>query len=333
MTPRVAVVGAGMAGLSCASFLAQAGLEVVILERNGFVGGRMGAWHGDVWQCDHGAQFFTAREAGFHQAVQSWCRAGLASPWTGRFVSFDAAGVAQGLSNVERFVGTPCMDTPLLMIAARLRVMTRQGVIALDGVRGTWELTTRESGRLPEVFDAVVLAVPPTEACNLLHMASPALSVVADRARMRPCWAVMLHYATPPALPFDAAFVNGGPLRWMANDGAKPGRGGRTVWVLHASADWSVRHLSAQPERVAEALIAAFAAFGAGLPDAWTAYLWRDAEAVVEPGSPLRGYVWRESEQLGLCGDWLGSGRVEGAWLSGRGLGAAVLQSLARRPG
>ncbi len=42
--PRVAIVGAGLAGLSAASSLASAGFDVTLLERNDYIGGKLGAW-------------------------------------------------------------------------------------------------------------------------------------------------------------------------------------------------------------------------------------------------------------------------------------------------
>jgi len=324
MTHRVAIVGAGMAGLTCAQVLTDGGFEVVIFERNAEVGGRMRTWHVAGLHCDHGAQFFTARDENFAHVVKDWCEAGFAAQWRGRFVSFDAAGVAQSVADLDRFVGTPRMDAVFSTMVTGKRIETGQTVCALAKVDGKWQLTTRKNGTYADDFDAVVLAVPPAEACELLHTASPALSVVAERAHMRPCWALMLRYRKPLALGFEAAFVNGGPLRWIANDGAKPGRCDEGVWMLHASAEWSVRHLDSSPQAVAQALTPAFVAFGAGHPDAAAAYLWRDAQAVIDVGAPLRSYVWRDSERIGLCGDWCGSGRVEGAWLSGWGLGMAV---------
>jgi isorenieratene synthase len=44
-TPRtVAIVGAGLAGLTAASRLAQRGFAVTLLERNAYIGGKLGAW-------------------------------------------------------------------------------------------------------------------------------------------------------------------------------------------------------------------------------------------------------------------------------------------------
>ncbi|GAA1865319.1 FAD-dependent oxidoreductase [Brevibacterium marinum] len=41
---RVTIVGAGIAGLSAATILAEHGIEVTVIERNDYLGGRVGAW-------------------------------------------------------------------------------------------------------------------------------------------------------------------------------------------------------------------------------------------------------------------------------------------------
>jgi predicted NAD/FAD-dependent oxidoreductase len=45
--------------------------------------------------------------------------------------------------------------------------------------------------------------------------------------------------------------------------------------------------------------------------------------------STRRGGAWRPDIGLGLCGDWLNGGKVEGAWLGGRALAERVLRSFA----
>jgi renalase len=76
-------------------------------------------------------------------------------------------------------------------------------------------------------------------------------------------------------------------------------------------------HLEDDADSVSVALLAAFAALGAPPPDAVTAHRWRYAKA---DQAPLDRAVWLPAVQVGLCGDWLGGGRVEDAWLSGRAL-------------
>lgn len=59
--PHLALIGAGIAGLSCATALQQAGLEVSLFDKSRGAGGRMSTRRGDDWQCDHGAQYFPCR--------------------------------------------------------------------------------------------------------------------------------------------------------------------------------------------------------------------------------------------------------------------------------
>ena len=127
----------------------------------------------------------------------------------------------------------------------------------------------------------------------------------------------MLRYAAPVAMPWDGAFINTGPLRWVARDSSKPGRTGPETWLLHASAEWSEAHIEDSADSVTTALLAAFAALGGPAPQAVTAHRWRYADT--EPALTL-GYWWDDEIRLGLCGDWLSGGKVEGAWLSGMAL-------------
>ena len=64
-TPQtIAVIGAGLAGLSCAQALLQAGHTVHVFDKSRGPSGRMSTRRAEddngPWQCDHGAQYFTA---------------------------------------------------------------------------------------------------------------------------------------------------------------------------------------------------------------------------------------------------------------------------------
>ena len=359
----VAVVGAGLAGLSCAQALRSAGLQVTVLDKSRGVAGRMSTRRSEGWQADHGAQYFTARHPAFAAEVARWTDAGVAAPWTPRIAVLGgddpqrdvrgslgggASGDAgdAGDAGLVRHVGVPRMTSPAQWLAEGLGVRTGHTVQTLqrDGVQ--WRLGTVEHGWLSEAFDALVLAMPAPQAEALLRQGwqgsdgtgvdadaqvdaqaqAQVLADVAAAVTMRGCWALMLRFDAPVDLPFDAAFVNAGPVRWMARDSHKPGRpasvtAGET-WVLHASPAWSEAHIDDSPEAAAEALLAAFAGWGGPRPATWTAHRWRYADSLPPPHG-LRH--WLPELGLGLCGDWLAAGKVEGAWLSGQAVARQVL--------
>lgn len=330
---RIAVIGAGLAGLSCAKALQAAGHDVIVFEKSRGAAGRMSTKRGEsesgqAWQCDTGAQYFTARSPAFQAEVQRWQTAGVAAEWAPQLQVFGEPPRATAVpihSPDRRYVGIPRMTAPARHLAETLNVRTQTTLQALRREGSVWRLRSAEHDWLSEHFDAVVLAVPAPQAVPLLLPVNPELSSLAASVRMRGSWALMLRYHSALNLGFDAAFVNTGPLRWIAQDSHKPGRNGQHSWLLHASAEWSDAHIEASADTVAAELLAAFAELGGIAPDAWSAHRWRYADTE----QPLQlGAVWTAADGLGLCGDWLNGGKVEGAWLSGQKLAEQIAASL-----
>jgi predicted NAD/FAD-dependent oxidoreductase len=75
--PRVAVIGAGIAGLICARLLTAHRRAVTILDKGRAPGGRISTRREDGISFDHGAQYFTARHRRFRRIVQRWRSDGL----------------------------------------------------------------------------------------------------------------------------------------------------------------------------------------------------------------------------------------------------------------
>ena len=79
--PDVLIIGAGLAGLSAANDLQQAGHSVLVVDKGRGLGGRLAGRRIGEATFDHGAQFMTARETRFKAAVASWITAGVAAEW------------------------------------------------------------------------------------------------------------------------------------------------------------------------------------------------------------------------------------------------------------
>ncbi len=316
----VAVIGAGIAGLSCARALDDAGLTVTVFEKSRGTGGRMSTRRRDEAAWDHGAQYFTARDPEFRAQVDEWVRQGHAARWEPRVAVLGAGAQRDASEPPERFVGAPRMTSPAAHLAHGLTVLTEHTVARLEPDGEAWRIVTTEHGA-HGAFDAIALANPSPQARRLLLPVSPALADSAASVTMQPCWAAMLRYESVISLPFDGAFINEGPLRWVARNSAKRGRTGAEAWVLHASAEWSLAHLEAAAEEAGPLLVEAFRALGAPQPAAWSAHRWRFSLA----GTPLGvDCLWDPAVRVGACGDWVLGGRVEGAWLSGRHLARRI---------
>ena len=320
--PKVGVIGAGLAGLTCARLLKDHGLDVTLFDKGRAPGGRMSRRRAEPFVFDHGAQYFTARDPVFQRYAESWRKDGVVDVWQGRVVSIEAGTIAPAAMNHERYVGMPGMNGLAKHLAAELDVQTGIEVKALKRDDAGWRIESPHLAE-PMTVDLVVLAIPPTQAAALLSSAPRVAERLGD-VGMRPCWAVMLGFDQPLDLPFDAATVKDGPIGWLARNGSKPGRDGAESWVLHAAPDWTETHLEAKADDVLVQLQDAFRDItGIETPPSYAAaHRWRYALAHRPLGEAC---LFDARQGLGVCGDWCLDARVEAAFQSGAALAGRML--------
>jgi hypothetical protein len=325
---QIAIIGAGIAGLACASTLQNAGMTVTVFEKSRGPSGRLSTRIGENWQCDHGAQYFTARDTEFYREVQRWQQAGVAALWQPRLQQYDGEHYTPKVSNCARYVGTPTNTAPAKFLAQSLSVKTETTINKIQRLARQdqgWQLSSIEQGVIDQVFDAVILALPAPQSAALLQQAAPDMAAVATSVAMRGCWSLICRFESALALDFDGLFINGQLLSWVARDSSKPGRTDEhsvETWVLQASSVWSEAHIAHAPEQVAVLMLNEFLKIGGVWPTAYTTHRWRYADAASYLALTS---VWDDAAHIGLCGDWLNQGKVQGAWLSGTGLAKKLL--------
>ncbi|MDX1654604.1 MAG: NAD(P)-binding protein [Candidatus Competibacteraceae bacterium] len=321
----VAVIGAGLAGLTCAGRLAEAGLEVRLFDKGRGAGGRLSTRRVEPWNFDHGAQYLTARDPAFKAQMARWREMGVVSPWPARLVECNPdRPCIPWRDGRERFVGVPGMSAVVRQAAQGLDLRFNVQVQPPRREEGGWRLLDT-AGHVLGLFHQVVVAAPAPQSGELLA-AAPALVERIRQVRMMSCWSVMLGFREALALDFDGAFVRGSPLAWAARNSSKPARPVAEAWVLQASGSWSEQHLDSPGERVAAELLGAFGK-ATGLaslaPASRISHRWRYAA----PVSPLgEAYLYDSQLGIGACGDWCLAPRIEAAWLSGRALAGRLLE-------
>ena len=335
----VAIVGAGVSGLSCARVLTEAGLEVRLFEKARGPWGRLATRRSDEGQggWDFGAQYFTVRDARFEAVVRQLAGEGLVSPWEGRIVALDEGRRVRPVGGGTRWVGVPGMSALGLALGRGLSISVGVEVGNVfgqgDGEAGL-SLVDTHGGALG-TFDAVVLAVPAPQAARLVRDADGDLADSLGAVPMEPCWAGLLEAPARVDVAWDGAFCElaSGVLGWVARDSSKPGRqardgpgdgpgGGVERWVLHARSDWSARHLEESGDVVAQRLLGAFEELiGDRVVGRLQVHRWRFARGE----SPVAGPLVGARARVVACGDWAAGGRVEGAFSSGLAAAAEVL--------
>ncbi len=305
------IIGAGMAGLSCAEQLVSAGHRVSLYDKARGPGGRMSTRRIETesgeTSFDHGAQYFTARDPDFCARVEDWSERAIVAPWR--------------LAGEDAWVGTPGMNSVIRDMVSRQDVHFGWQVTGIRRDDEKWWIA--RAGEAVGPFDGVILAIPPEQALPLLSLHDFAMAREVMASRSQPCWTGM--FAFRDRLPTDRSIIrDAGALAWAARNNEKPGRSGPESWVVQADPAWSTTHLEADPVDIANRMLAALSsALDMDLPDPFlrAAHRWRFARAT----GLGKDSLWNPAIRIGACGDWLLGPRVEYAWLSG--------VSLARRIG
>jgi predicted NAD/FAD-dependent oxidoreductase len=321
---NIAIIGAGMAGASAARALHEAGHRITVFDKSRGLGGRMATRRTDRGGVDHGAQYFTARDPGFQARVEDWLRTGAVAPWGQGAVGSLAAGQWRLTQDLPRYVGVPTMNAPVRTLLDGLNAHTGHTLTAVERKDGQWHLSTQEHGRLREAFDALLLTLPLPQVLALSLPWPEAWIRSWSALHMPPCWAALVGWTQEPEVDLgaDGWFVDDPVVAWVARNHRKPGRTPQPHWTIHTTAEWSQAHLEDSPEAVGQALSDWLRRQHGKGPADIAVHRWRYARCEGESSALAH---WDATQGLGVAGDWLAGGRVEGAWRSGQALAQALL--------
>jgi renalase len=342
--PRVAVVGAGLAGLSCARELAQLGYLPVVFEASDRVGGRCSSRNTRIGVFDDASQVISGptqletlanAESGQLSALHPWtirASAAEAERETGEMLQ-DEDEAEAGATPVLRSVGSVGVPSMLALAQALARPLDVRMKTSVQRAfrRGSRWVLSGSAGDIDEDFRALVVAVPAPVALPLVT-ASQTISDVLRPVRFASRWVLLLGSERPVPLPGYRVF-QGSPIERVAGMHTKPGRGsaGPQRWFIEADQRWSIDHERDDAETVAELLLDNFRAHAirSVAPNYLCALQWRHAFVQNPAAQGRRAEVlWDEQLCLGVCGDSVVASRVDRVHHSGMALARRVDESL-----
>ena len=338
---RVAVVGAGVAGLGVAYALRDAA-DVTIFERAERVGGRATSHEREHCVYDVGANYVKSDDERVSQLVPELgdgLRGTDGGVWT-----FDAdEKVSEG-----RDEETPkwSYETGLKTLGKRLlkaggaTVRTETRITGLRHVAGTdadsWYVEDANGDEYGP-WDALVLTPPAPITASLLDLAEwdadlrRELRETIGHVPYRPILSVALHYSFAVDRPYYA-LVNTDKeheVGWLSRESCKPGHvpEGEELLIVQMAPDWSANHYDDDDFDVATAVAEHTADLlsehALAAPDWYDVVRWRDAL----PDDGADADVLRQANEAGLffAGDWVaGEGRVHRALRSGLDTGDEI---------
>ena len=327
--PSVAIIGAGLAGLTCGTALRGLVDKVRIFEKSVFPGGRISHMRVGEYEFSHGARYFTVNNPLFWNIVSAWQTDGIVRPWDGWTVELHKGQVINSALGTQRFVGVPRMQSVADALARHCDLSTSVNISELERQGdGAWRLFN-ERGIYQGAFDIVIIATAAHQVADLCRSV-PAISEAADGVDMTVCWSAMLAFEQRLDLPYDAAFVLDSPLSWISRHQQMGSDGGADCWVLHASPEWSQQYAASFRGRVMHALLDAFWE-ATDIPprkaDASSVHCWKHALPINPIGEDS---LFVEEKAIGACGDWCTAPRIEGAVLSGFSMADRVMKYINR---
>lgn len=317
----ILVVGAGISGLLCARRLQAAGLTVRVVDKGRGVGGRMATRRQGKAHFDHGAQFFTVRDARFQAYVEQWLSAGVIREW------FRHAPEDSNPKGYPRYCGIKGMTDAPKHLAAGLDVICGEHLIEVSRDIDYWVTTSASGANFAARY--LVVTAPLPQSLSLLDTSGVDYAG-ADKAALR-----KMRYAKglttmalldgPSALP-NQGFVKvlQSPLSWIADNCIKGISPGVSAITIHSDADFAEAHWDAEDSLRGPIMLAAAEPWLGSPVLEYHCHRW----GMTTPLNPWHQKQYTNAAlQLSLAGDAFGGARVEGAALSGIEVADAVLQN------
>lgn len=305
MTASCLIVGAGMSGLTAAAALQERGWDVVLLDKGRGVGGRMATRRIGGSYFDHGAQFFTARDSRFREAVARWESDNVVMPWftNGGHIRYRAIN---GMTSLPKH------------LAMSLNVRTESKVQRVKPGNEGWCVVTEAGERFHS--DALLLTAPAPQSAAILAACAEQLPseifLTLRSIDFDPCFALLVTLEGASCIPAPGYLrIDKGPIEWIADNTQKGISTGTAALTIHASADFSRRYLESPQDEVATRMLEAARIWLGVNVAAWQLHLWRYSKPIVEPRPPF--LFTSKPAPLAIAGDAFAGSRIESAFLSG----------------
>ncbi|OSQ37987.1 NAD(P)/FAD-dependent oxidoreductase [Thalassospira mesophila] len=354
---KIAVVGAGIAGLNAARILYQADFEVQVFEKSRGLGGRLAARRTDFGVFNHGAQFATARHPDFIKYLDDAIRHGSAELWSpacynpnmapisGSLDRSSATSSATGTNttvNTNWFRGFPAMNKLVAPLLAGFAIHHNIRIARIAPLgNNRFELFSppvppqQTSAVSHGVFDGVVVAIPAPQSAEILMPLSARFDVI-DDVKMAPCWAAIMAFENRINTDFDVLTDTHPAISWMSRNAAPTApdptpqakSGVYDRWTIHTSPQWSQDHVDETADNVGlqieNHVRSVFAGMNIALPAIAmrVAHRWRFARTIQPLG---QSHISAFDGRIAAAGDWCMGARIEAAYESGESAANAIM--------
>lgn len=325
----VIVIGAGISGLMAAQRLEDAGMRVLVLERDAHVGGRMQTVDMGAGRGDTGAQFFTVHLPEFQTWVERWIDEGIVYVWS------------RGFSDGSLLLLPSLNNYPHYAVHHGMRALPEHLAGGLRDVRVSTEVVTAtydDQGWILQDYDGALYS------CNVLLFALPvplALRLLGEGATdlteldfdslsaisYSPCLTGLFHVEGLVTLPEPGAVQrHNSNIIWVGNNRQKGISPADTILTVQASGQHSVQLRDSSDDHVLRSMYAFMHPFLSDSARVIESQIirWKFARPITT--HKARCLVAAGGIPAVFAGDAFQGPRVEGAALSGVAAAEAILK-------
>jgi renalase len=349
----IAIVGAGIAGLTCAQQLQQAGYRVVILEKSRGVGGRLATRRLPNDRADHGTCYLSLKGEVFSELIAHLLEQDVVQVWTDTIYTLNGDRTLQASPDrIPRYVAPDGMSAIAKYLATGLDIRYSQRVIELELTSNQHWILTIENTQPEAVVtstltaSAVLIAIPAPQAIALLeslekNIVSSEIIQQLRSVEFDPCIAVMAGYPKDCLQQWQTQYPNvkaiavqHPDLGWIGLDSSKRRTSSQPIFVIQSTAAFANQCLeTVDLAAVGQKLLQSAADLllpWLATPEWTQVHRWRYSF----PANPLsdRSLSANTTAPLVCTGDWCGGMRVESALLSGLAAAESLNQQMDDRP-
>jgi predicted NAD/FAD-dependent oxidoreductase len=319
---EIAVIGAGMAGLTCAQQLHQAGYNVVVVEKSRGLGGRLATRRLQGNHADHGVCYLKPKDDRFQSLIKTLVDQSILQPWPDMIHELDASGQLQEPRERPLSYASPTGFSAIgKFLATGLSLIQNQRVAKIGLVNQRWHLQFENDSAI--TADSVIVAIPAPQALTILEsIPDSGFLRTLKSVQYSACIAAIALYPShfeTDSLDWKAIVCpHDSDLSWIALDNTKQNSASQPVFVVQSNAAFANHYLdTVDLQPVGQHLLNKAAQLLPWLstPQVLQVHRWRYAF----PTQPLsEKYLTATTELPLICaGDWCGGNRVESAFLSG----------------
>ncbi len=321
----VAIIGAGLSGVTCGRQLQAAGLRVCLLDKSRGLGGRMATRRvsghtKDDLRVDHGLRYWEPRSDGLKALTEELVAAEVLKPWDASFYEIRKIGVTTPeAESGTRYVAKAGMSAIAKYLTKDFtlgeNLLTNHRAVSMRYQDGRWRIECE--GRQVVTAKKCAIAIPAPQAAELLQNADAPedLSKAIDHLNAVtyiPCITAIAGYHSRYSTQMGELDPNGWAVTdfvgtstdWIALDSSKRSPSSPPVIVIHSKVSFAEQYIdSGDLQPAASVLLRANArkfADWMAQPDWFQIHRWRYAYIK----TPHPASVLSASETLACGGDW-----------------------------